>query len=267
MAGKAKSTIPWVTMAGLVLLLGPLTTMAHEIGGHVTSCLALGGHATEVGAFYVECVGASKPAERLVAMAGSGADILIFVIAYAAWTRARGDLARLVLWLVFTVTGMVAGGYWLFSGVTGIGDWGPGIGGGIGPLDHEYAWRAGLAVFGGASYYALIRLSLRSLRSMVGGGATALANQQRIALGFYCINGAVAVLVGLFNPHGLFITLASAAASSFGGTAGMFNIAYDRSDAPPRAFTLKSYPLMLVAGVIVAGAFGAVLGPTLYFAH
>ncbi len=44
-----------LTMVGWGMLLMPLLTMWHEIGGHAAFCAAQGGHVTTIGAFYVEC--------------------------------------------------------------------------------------------------------------------------------------------------------------------------------------------------------------------
>jgi hypothetical protein len=77
------------------------------------------------------------------------------------------------------------------------------------------------------------------------------------------VNGLLAVLTGLLNPHGFFITLASAGASTLGGSAGLFSIGYNRTKLPAKAFHVGVSIPLLVAGVIVAGAFAAVLGPTL----
>jgi hypothetical protein len=65
--------IDGLTIAGIALLLMPLTTMAHEIGGHAAMCLATGGKLTELGAFYVECDAPNDVARRLVALSGMGA--------------------------------------------------------------------------------------------------------------------------------------------------------------------------------------------------
>lgn len=74
----------------------------------------------------------------------------------------------------------------------------------------------------------------------------------------------LALLISLFNPLGIFITLVSAVASSFGGTAGLFNVAYARPrELPVSDFAIGRQPVLLVAGVAMTVAFAAVLGPTI----
>lgn len=254
-----------MTIIGLALAIGPLTTMAHEVGGHAAACLALGQHLADISAYYVDCDAVSRRASRLVAMAGTGVDLILFAAAYALWRRAEGDLLRLALWYVFTVKGLVATGYWLFSGVIGIGDWAPGPEGGMGPMALEWAWRVALVLMGLAGYIGVVRLANASLRVMIGGGEGMLAVQKRIALGFYLTNGAVAFLVGLLNPQGFIITLISAVASSFGGTAGLFNVAYARggTEVPVQPFVVPCRPAVLALGILIVGTFAALLGPTI----
>jgi hypothetical protein len=258
-----KPVVALATVVGLTLLISPLATMAHELGGHAAACVALGGKPFELGAYYIECDVTDDLARRLVAMAGTGVDLILLGALFAAWRVAKGDLLRLALWYGFIAKGMTAFGYWCFSGVSGIGDWGPGDGGGIGPLPNEYLIRAALLAAGLAGYVGIIVLGGRTLRAMIGGGPDAFAAQRRIAIVFYVLNGAVAVLIGLLNPHGFFITIASAAASTLGGMAGMFNIGFAKSQPPAKAFNVKNSTMLLVLGVIVTSAFAVVLGPTL----
>jgi len=253
------------TLTGLGLLLLPLLTMAHELGGHALTCVALGWRPTELGAYYVECPGATGWAGRAVAMAGTGMDVLVAILAFLAWRRVRRPLPKLALWIVFVVKGMVAAGYWLFSGVSGFGDWGPGAGGGIGPLPEPWLWRIGLAVAGLLAYIGVVKLAIRTLDAMLGGGEQAARVRRQVAMTVYIVGGASALLVSLLNPHGFVIVLLSAVASTFGGTAGLFNVAYrPAGDGEPAEFRIgRNYPL-LVAGAVVTLLFAAVLGPTLY---
>src|SRR3569623_2647938 len=87
-----------------------------------------------------------------------------------------------------------------------------------------------------------------------------------IAHGYYATIGAVAVLVGLLNPIGMFITIMSAAASSFGGNAGMISVGF----AVPGGATTKSFVIarnwaIVMAGVVVSAGFALVLGPSEHF--
>lgn len=251
------------TLLGLVLLLLPLLTMAHELMGHALACVASGHRPSELGAYYVECPGTGSWSRRIVAMAGTGVDAILATLACLAWSRVKRPLPRLALWIVFAVKGMVAAGYWMFSGVTNLGDWWPDTGGGIGPL--PWLWRGVMFAVGLYVYIAVARRAIRMMWAMLGGGGQARHEQRKIAMAVYAIGGMVAVLVSLLNPLGIAITLMSAVASTFGGTAGLFNVAYARAcNEPPRDFAIGRHGAIVVAGVLVTLVFAVVLGPTVY---
>jgi hypothetical protein len=258
-----KPNVDLLTLVGLVLLTSPFVTMAHELGGHAAACLALGGHLDEIGAYYVSCESANLLNKRLVSMAGTASDVLVFAAAYWLWLRARSDLMRLTLWVIFIGKGMAAAGYLAFSGVSGIGDWAPGIDGGIGPLPHPYVIRAILVAAGVFAYIKVIQLGKYSLMQMVGGAPDANQVRRTITMGYYWTAGFAALAVGMLNPKGIFIVLASAMASSFGGNAGIFSIAHDRNVAPARPFSVTRNWLILLTGITTTAAFAAILGPSI----
>ncbi|WP_296680226.1 hypothetical protein [Novosphingobium sp.] len=263
---QATPRIDRLTVAGLALLLMPVLTMLHEIGGHAAMCLAVGSKVTGLGAFYVSCAAETGGdwARRAVAFAGPGIDVVAAMLGYLAWKRARSDLPRLVLWYVWLCCGFSAAGYLAYSGVTGIGDLGPGKGGGIGPLPMAGLWRAGLAVIGGFAYWQLIRAGKVSLDAMIGQGLPTKPARRAASHLFYIVLCAAAIGASLLNPVGLFITLASAAAASFGGKSGLISIGFaTRPDGEPRPFAIGRSVPVLVVGAIASILFAVVLGPTI----
>ena len=264
-ASSATASVNQWTIVGLALLLLPLLTMGHELLGHAVTCLATGHQPSQLAAYYVECPGTGTVSRRLVATAGTGVDVMLALLAYLAWRKVRRPIPRLICWIVFTVKGMVAAGYWMFSGVTNLGDWGPALGGGIGPLPWPWVWRAVMFAVGLCVYIGVVRLAIGMMTTMLGGGTQAQAIKRRIAMTIYLVGGISALLVSLFNPLGMVITLTSAIAASFGGTAGLFNVAYSRPcDEPARDFVIGAHYGILVAGVLMTVSFAAVLGPTVY---
>jgi hypothetical protein len=260
-----RPNVDWLTVAGLALLLMPLLTMLHEIGGHGAACLASGGRIEELGAFYVDCDDAGDLARRLGAFAGPAIDIVGALIGFAVWRKLRGDLARLAGWYVWLCCAFAAAGYFLFSGVTGIGDLGPQGTAGIGPLPAPWIWRAVFALGGGFAYFLLVKLGMRTLGEMIGQGPATRTARRTIAHGFYAVLCVAAVAASIPNPIGLFITLASATASSFGGNAGLISIGFATRDGEAKAFRIERSWLLLVTGAAVVLAFALVLGPTLRF--
>ncbi len=265
MADEAQR-IDLATIIGLGILLMPVLTMWHEIGGHATACAVQGGHVATIGAFYVDCEGLSGAPRLLVSGAGVMVDSVLAVVAFALWRRATGDMARLTLWLIWVTKAFVAAGYLCFSGATGVGDVGPGVGGGIGPLLSPYLWRAAELAVGIAAYVLLVRAAIRTLTAMLGDAAATGPARRVIAHGYYATIGVAAVLVGLLNPIGIFITIMSAAASSFGGNAGMISIGFAVPGGPTtKPFVIGRSWAIIAVGVVVFVGFALALGPSRHF--
>jgi len=263
MTAAQQQRIDPVTIAGFGLILMPLLTMWHEIGGHASACLLTGGTIRTIGAFYVDCDSATLLTKRIVAWAGVAMDSVLAVVAWLLWRRARGDMAWLVLWLIAMTKGFVVAGYFFFSGVSGVGDLGPSLDG-IGPMAHPALWRIAIGVLGAVIYWRLIVLGIRTLTTMLGDGAATNASRKRIAHVYYATIGCAAVVVGLLNPVGLLITILSAAASSFGGNAGFISIGY----AGGRGQTVKPFAVprhwgVLAVGIVVTLGFAIGLGPSI----
>ncbi len=256
--------VAWPTVIGFGLLLMPLTTMWHEIGGHALACTVQGGRVEAIGAFYVDCEGLSGWPAIVVALAGASVDALLATVAFQLWRRATSDLARLACWYVWVDKAFVAAGYLAFSGVSGFGDLAPGHDGGLGIVAHPVLVRVVETALGVALYVWLIGVAIRTLGAMLGGGEQARSARRRIAHGYYLVAGAAAVLVGLANPLGIVIVLMSAAASSFGGLAGFISVGFADRPGKARPFTVDARWPILAAGVAVLAAFALILGPTFH---
>ncbi len=122
------------TLVGLVLLLAPLLTIVHEVGGHGGACLATGGTIKEIGAYYLDCASTSETSARLVSPAGAGIDVVVGVLAGLCWRGARNPLLRTTLWIVTVDKLLLAAGYPLFSGVMNVGDFSVGADRSLGAL-------------------------------------------------------------------------------------------------------------------------------------
>ena len=256
-----------ITIMGLGMLLMPLLTMWHEIGGHAAFCAIQGGHVRTIGAFYVDCEGLSGAARVLMSCAGVLVNAILSVIAYVIWRGARSDLARLALWLIWVSEGFVAAGYFCFSGVTGSGDLATGTAGeGLGAVPDPILWRIGEFTLGATVYVLMVMRAIKALATMTGNGPETRSVRQVIAHGYYATVGAAAVLIGLLNPVGAVITIMSAAASSFGGLAGMISIGFaTRPEQTAANFVVgRSWPLF-VAGAAALLIFGLVFGPSRSF--
>lgn len=257
------------TVAAIAAIAGLVANQLHEAAGHGGACLALGRHVQAWGAFYLDCDTRAAPVMvlRLVAAAGSTMNLVtaILAAALARATPASMPRARFFWWLLFAISGFDWAGYFLFSGVSGIGDWGQ---------DGVFAavrgwgfWRVLLAVGGGLLYWAWAIVAMRRLAKLTGADEAGRRLARTLSWTSYFTIGCIALAIGLMNPIGLFILLASAIASSFGGPSGLlWGPNSIRAGAPavtPLVIT-RSWSWIVVAVAVVL-AEGLILGPTLHF--
>lgn len=254
-----------LTVMGMAAVIYCLSTLMHEAGGHGGACLAVGAQPRAWGAFYFDCDTHLGPAWkwRVVAGAGNTVNLAVAILAgflfrFTSWERST---TRLALALTISVNLFTWAGYFLFSGLTGIGDWGDARDGMLWQVPNSLYWRSGEFAFGLAAYLLAMRLNGRLFGTIFGGVDGSRRAGRLTAWTAYFTGSGLSLLIGLLNPVGIFITLASAAASSFGGTAGFWNTAasipLDGSQpAPP----IGRNWAWIVAGAVIAAADALILG-------
>ena len=269
----SKTKVDLLTLIALSAFSFMAATALHEHGGHALACALLGGHIKELGAFYVDCSYEllSGMGNRLVALAGPLMSLIMGVIGGFVFERASKSNPQLkyFLWHFAVTNLMVAAGYVLFSGLAGIGDLGTGQDGVFYQAQPEWIVRVGLAILGAASYYGVIRVAMRMMDTFIGGaGPERVHRAQMLALVSYLTGGAVAVLIGLLNPHGFLIVLVSSMASSLGGTSGMawmMQLLDRNKDTGEMPFRMeRSWGWIAVSAVFLL-AYAYLFGPTIYF--
>ena len=271
-ASPTRSPVDLPTLLSIAALVSVLSVMLHEALGHGGSCLLLGGHAKAWGAFYFDCdyAGLSVMDRRLVAAAGNTVNLLTALVAFLALMASvrTSNAVRVFWWLLLAENLMIWAGYFLFSGVSGLGDWGGSIDGVLQGLNVNL-WRIVLTLGGAALYVLAVFLAARHLVDVLGGEAAGRVRRTRtLTLPAYLIGGVVAVLIGLLNPEGIFIVLASAAAATLGGTSGLvwLPVVMPRSAVSRRpALTLERNWVWIGFSVTAVILYAVVLGPTLTF--
>lgn len=265
-AGERDRAMPdLLTVAGMAAVIYCLSTMLHEGLGHGGACLAVGAKPMAWGAFYFDCDTRLGPAWkwRVVAGAGSTVNLIVAILAglafgATAWERST---TRLALALVIAVNLFTWSGYFLFSGLTGIGDWGDAREQMLWQVPNAALWRGGEFAFGVTAYLLAMRLTGRLFGTIFGGGPGARRTTRLTAWTAYFTGSALSLVIGLLNPVGLFITLASAAASSFGGTAGFWGahgfVPKDSAEAAPPVTRNWTW---IASGAVTALAYAVLLG-------
>ncbi len=265
--GRGKVDLP--TIAGMAAFVYVVSTLLHEAGGHGVACLAVGAPPRAWGAYYFDCDfhGLSFWAGRIVAAAGSTANLLVAALALPLWAlvRERGPATRLFVWLLFTVNAFQWAGYFLYSGVTGFGDWGTEeVLSGIVHAPHA---RVVMVAVGAYLYFWWINeRSGRMLGAILGGTSAARRTGQYVSMTAYAVGGAVALLVALLSPLGAPLVIGSALASSLVGTFGLLFVSLqmprDGRGAGPSL--VRRWP-WIALGAAAALAYAATLGPSIVF--
>jgi hypothetical protein len=176
-------------------------------------------------------------------------------------SRSPRGSGSVFLWLMFALNGFTWAGYFLFSGVAGIGDWGTGSSAVLYDVPNAMVLRVVMAVTGGGLYFLIGRAAGRLLGRVTGNRKAG----RTVAWTAYFTGGLIAIPVGLLNPHGLFVLLASAIASSWGGASGLMWCGRLAREDESVTFAIDRNWLWIVAGVAIVAAYALILGPTIHF--
>ena len=243
-----------------------LGNLLHEGLGHGGACLLSGGRPLALSSVDFEC----SADTRLVMAGGTLVNLLAGALFFVLCRLVSREYPRLkfFLWLSMAVNLFAGTGYFLFSGIGGIGDWNDFIRG-LGP---QLPWRLGLTVLGVLSYAAAAWVNLMELRPFVG------SNEQRYSRAWpmltvaYFTGGTLMCIAGAFNPRGAILILISAAASTFGGSSGLLWATQwlkSKSIVPPGCvetpIVIQRSWVWTVVAVVTTIIFVVVLGPSIRF--
>ena len=246
-----------LTIASMAAIAVSISTTLHEGVGHGVTAWLRGDAVTELTSNHLS----SMPPDRWVDAGGTLVNLLVGMACMLA-ARAAGERANLryFLWVLGTLNLLSGAGYFLFSGVLGVGDWGQIIDG----LPHYAALRVAMAVFGAVLYAASVRWVALSLQPFVA------ERREYNTLGRmpYLVACAVDCLAGAFDPLGVRLLLISTIPAVFGGHSGLLwaDVFLSRTYAEKPLVVRRSIAWW-VAGVVVAGLFVVVLGRGVEFRH
>ncbi len=234
-------------------------------------CVAVGGHPTVWGAYYFDCDDGALPewTRRAVAAAGSTVNLILcglFSLMLSADLKRPGKHGAwtVFLWLMAAINGFTWAGYYCFSGIAGIGDWGTGKDAVLYGLSWALPARIAMAAFGIVVYVWLARVFANRLARIV--GSSRPGPSRKIAYTAYATGGLVAVSIGFLNPLGWIIVLESAVASSLGGTSGLYwGMRMMKRDVKGVDFELPLNVVWIGLGIVAALVYAVVFGPSVKF--
>lgn len=260
-----------LTIVAIALLAYVIGDVLHEAAGHGGACLLVGGRPLVLSTVHFECDSHAVGAwgERFIAAGGTLANLCAGALAVLARRRAVSASGAVTwfLWLLMAVNLLAGTGYFLFSGVGGIGDWADFVRG-LGPV---WVTRLGLTVLGGFSYWLVVLRAVRALGPFLrGDGEERVRSATRMTLPAYLAGGILSCVAGLRNPVGMILVAISAAAASFGGTSGLAWMPQllrgERAAASggTQLFVSRSWG-WIVGGAVAAAVFVLMLGPGVRF--
>ncbi len=257
------------TVGAIGILAYMLGNVLHEGAGHGGACVLVGGTPLVLSSVHFECSAES----RLVMAGGTLMNLFAGAVFFVLGRLTGRSFPRLkyFFWIAMTVNLFTGTGYFLFSGIGGIGDWGQFIEG-LGP---QWIWRIGLTVLGAATYFLAAWISLLELRPLIGSDPQQRYRRAvRLSAVPYFAGGILMCVAGALNPKGMILILISAAASTFGGTSGLMWTTdwLKRGTMIPLGPPAEPLPIqrswpLIVAGGVLAVAFIAVLGPSIRLAR
>jgi hypothetical protein len=130
-------------------------------------------------------------------------------------SRVAGDRAnvRYFFWIFAAFNLLHGAGYFLFSGISGFGDWQEVIRG----LPHQVALRIGMTVFGAVMYFLAVWLLAVSVRRFVADRRT----YNIVGRLPYCAAALFSCAAGALDPLGIKLLLVSTIPAAFGGSSGL----------------------------------------------
>jgi len=266
------SNINYPTLISISMLAYVITTAMHEYLGHAVACSFIGGKLTELNAFYIDCEygSISDFSIRFISIAGPLASVLIGMISFILFRNLKNLSAntKYFLWLLGTISLLTATGYLIFSGITGLGDFGLTRDGALFELSPVWLWRTLITIFGIAGYGSVVAYSLKNLDRILGGKDPERKNRAKsLTLISYLSGCGMAILIGLFNPQGLYIILLSSVASTAGGTSALLwmtrFLKKEKTPTMPLISINKDIRWVGISFLIIS-LFGIIFGPSLY---
>lgn len=234
----------------MAVIAGGLATLLHEGLGHGVVAWLRGDTPTQLTSNHLSSL---RP-DRWVDAGGTLVNLAVGALSLLA-ARAPGNRSntRYFLWL-FAAHNLFSGaGYFLFSGITGFGDWQEVIRG----LPHEAAWRIGMSIFGAGLYVLVARLLAVAVRPFCAkrGDYNTIGRLPYLASCFFsCIAGA-------FDPLGIKLFLISTIPAAFGGSSGMLWLdGLMPRVQPAQVLSVRRQPLWWIIAGLFAAAFIGILG-------
>jgi len=243
------------TIVSMAVVATGLASLLHEGLGHGVTAWLRGDVVTELTSNHLSSV---RP-DRLVDAGGTVVNLIAGVICLVA-ARYAGNRAntRFFLWFLAAINLLDGAGYFLFSGILGLGDWAQLIAG----WPHEAALRGLMAILGAVLYVWFVRLLAVGIRPFVA------ERQQYNTVGRlpYYAACTFLCLAGALDPMGIQLLFLSTIPATFGGLSGlMWADSLLPRAAPAQPLVVRPSRAWWIVAIVFGCAFIALLGHGIEF--
>ena len=249
------------TIISMAVLAIAASSLFHEGLGHGVTAWLRGDIPTILTSNHLDDI---HP-DRLVDAAGTLVNIAAGLLAMLLSSLAsRRTNLRYFLWLLGSFNLMDGAGYFLFSGILGLGDWQEVIRG----LPHYVALRIIMSLFGALLYFLVVKLIARMLRPFCPDRTQHRSLYNTVGRLPYYAACAFYSLAGAFDPLGIQLLLISTIPAAFGGNSGLMwadSLLPRTSTAPP--LTVSRSPAWWIAAIIIGLAYILTLGRGVHLPH
>lgn len=239
-----------VTIVALSVLAAATASLLHEGLGHGVTAWLRGDVVTELTSNHLNALHEDK----LVDAGGTLVNLMVGVLCLFT-ARATGSRANLryFLWILAALNLLQGAGYFLFSGVLGLGDWAQVISG----LPHQVLWRTAMAVTGAMLYVVFLRYLVVELHPFAP-DRRAYNVAGRLPYYSACVFMCAA---GALDPMGARLFFLSTVPAFFGGLSGLlWGDFFLPRPAPSRMLVVHRSWTVVVTAAILGLVFIAELG-------
>jgi len=264
-----KPVTDWLTIIAIAAIAVSLTGAFHE-GVHALSCVILGGELQEYSAFHVAHENLTTSQGKIVAGSASIANLILGILFLVLLRHSHRKSAELqfFVWLMMLINLLKGAGYWMFSGISNVGDWAVVISG----WEPYWLWRTAMAIFGTGVYTYCVWIALHELGKIIGGKADEqISRANKLGILSYSASIMVVAFAGINNPYGIAsLPVVAGLLAVLGGLSPLvWMMQWFRANMFKK---LQKKPLeinrqwfWIVTGLAVVFGYSFILGRTVYF--
>ena len=239
----------------MAVVASATATLLHEGVGHGVVAWLRGDVPTELTSNHLSSLRADHWVEAGGTLVNLGAGAIALI---GSWRAGNRSNLRYFLWLLGALNLLPGAGYFLYSGVLGVGDWNAVIR----DLPNQIALRAALAAFGAILYVLVVRQLARAIQPFCS------TRQEYNTVGripYYaaCLFSCAA---GALDPLGIELFFLSTVAAAFGGSSGLlWADRFLRGEASPLSLSVQRQPAWWVAATALGAGYVVILGRDVKF--